>query len=103
MQLNLFKNNRETRAQAMVEFAIVLPILLVLLFGIIEVGRIIFIFSSVANASRQAARYGAASGQINNVTYYQDCDGIREIHHRRSFEQTLVGHIQIGVYPCGCR
>jgi len=79
MQINLVKYNRKIRAQAMVEFAIVLPILLVLLFGIIEVGRLIFIFSSVANASRQAARYGSVSGEINSVSTYQDCDGIREV------------------------
>ena len=35
------------RAQAIVEFAIALPILLVLLVGILEVGRMLFIYSSV--------------------------------------------------------
>lgn len=78
MQIHLVKYNRKIRAQAMVEFAIVLPILLVLLFGILEVGRLIFIFSSVSNASRQAARFGSVSGEINTVSFYQDCDGIRE-------------------------
>ena len=69
----------------MVEFMLALPILLVLLYGMIEVGRLIFIFSSVANASRQAARYGSASGEINNVAFYQDCDGIREVANESAF------------------
>lgn len=71
------------RAQAMVEFMLVLPILVILLYGIIELSRLIFIVASVANGSRQAARYGAGSGEPNSgVTYYQDCEGIREVANR---------------------
>ena len=73
------KPNKKTRAQAMVEFMLALPLLLVLIYGTIEVARLIFILSSVSNASRQAARYGSATGQIDNVAYYQNCDGIREV------------------------
>lgn len=73
------------RAQAMVEFMLALPVLLMLLYGIIEVGRLIFIFSSVANASRQAARYGSASGEIDNVAFYEDCEGIRAVANQSAF------------------
>jgi len=69
----------------MLEFALILPILLMLIYGIIEVGRLVFIFSSVANASRQAARYGAASGKINSVAFYQDCEGIRAVANQSAF------------------
>ena len=47
----------------MVEFMLALPLLLVLIYGTIEVARLVFIFSSVANASRQAARFGAGAGE----------------------------------------
>jgi hypothetical protein len=77
--------NRTQRAQAVVEFMLALPVLLMLLYGIVEVGRLIFIFSSVANASRQAARYGSASGEINNVAFYKDCEGIREVANQSAF------------------
>ncbi len=63
----------------MVEFMLALPLLLVLIYGTIEVARLVFIFSSVANASRQAARYGSGAGEINDVAFYQDCDAIREV------------------------
>lgn len=77
------RNSRSKRAQAMVEFMLALPVLLALLYGILEVSRLIFIFASVANASRQAARYGAGSGQPDgSFTYYQDCDGIRDTANR---------------------
>lgn len=75
--------SQPSRAQALVEFMLVLPVLVILLYGIIELSRLIFIVASVANASRQAARYGAGSGEPNlGVTYYQDCDGIREVANR---------------------
>ncbi len=70
------------RGQAMVEFMLVLPVLIILLYGIIEVSRLVFIFASTANASRQAARYGAGSGESGNGTYFQDCEGIREVANR---------------------
>lgn len=76
---------RSLRAQAMVEFMVALPVLVVLLYGIVEVSRLIFIFASVANASRQAARYGAGSGEFDGITYYQDCDGIRDTANRSAF------------------
>ncbi len=79
MKLFPFKSLKKTRAQAMVEFMLALPLLLVLIYGTIEVARLIFIFSSVANASRQAARYGSTTGEIDNVAYYQNCEGIREV------------------------
>ncbi len=72
------KTNR-TRGQAVVEFALVLPILLILLYGIIEVARLIFIYTSVTNASRQAARYGATAGEGNGAPRYLDCQGIRDV------------------------
>ena len=65
-------------AQAMVEFAIALPILLLLLYGLLEAGRLLFMYSTVVTASRQAARYGATTGEGSaGVPRYQDCAGIR--------------------------
>jgi Flp pilus assembly protein TadG len=47
------------KGQALVEIALVLPILLLLLFGIIEFGRILNAYIMVSNASREGARYSA--------------------------------------------
>ncbi|WKZ38144.1 MAG: pilus assembly protein [Anaerolineales bacterium] len=79
------RQQKKTRAQAMIEFMLTLPVLIVLIYGTIEVARLIFIFSSVANASRQAARYGAASGEIDDTHYYQDCEGIRDVANESAF------------------
>jgi Flp pilus assembly protein TadG len=75
------------RAQAMVEFAIVLPLLLVLLIGILEVGRMVFIYAVVTNASREAARFASAIGFSDNTYYlkYQYCSGIRDVAKKYGF------------------
>jgi len=75
---------RKTKAQGMVEFALILPLLLVLMFGVIEFGRMLFVYSVVYTASREGARYGSASGDDNpsGVPNYMDCDGIRNAAER---------------------
>src|SRR5512141_46755 len=75
-------------AQAMVEFAIALPVLLLLLYGILEAGRLLFLYSTVVTASRQAARYSTTTGDGGGsnpvygvpratVARFRDCAGIR--------------------------
>ena len=84
-------NPSKERAQAIVEFAIVLPILMMLLVGILEVGRMIFIYSAVNNASREAARYASAVGLADGGVYnkYQYCSEIRNVARRSAFFMTL--------------
>ena len=82
MAMKTFSRKRKKsgyHAQAMVEFAIALPVLLLLLFGIIEIGRVMFIYTALTNASREASRFASAIG-INDNTYYkkyQYCSAIR--------------------------
>jgi len=48
-----------SRGQALVEFAIVLPLLAVLLVMAIDFGRVFFTYIALENAAREAAAYGA--------------------------------------------
>lgn len=69
---------RKTKAQAMLEFALALPILLMLVIGLLETGRLLFIYATTISAAREAVRYGSAMGKNgSNVPFYQDCAGIR--------------------------
>src|SRR5512139_864485 len=83
MKFKKFAPQKNT-AQAMVEFAIVLPLLLLLLYGLLEVGRLLFIYSSTVTASRQAVRYGATTGDgtTPGVPRFLDCAGIRQAANR---------------------
>ncbi|MDQ6919064.1 MAG: pilus assembly protein [Candidatus Dormibacteraeota bacterium] len=44
------------RSQAMTEFAMVAPVLLLLTFGILDFGRALYYYSAAGNAAREAAR-----------------------------------------------
>jgi Flp pilus assembly protein TadG len=81
------------RAQAIAEFAIVLPILMMILVGIFEAGRMVFIYAAVNNASREAARYASAFG-LNDaptpVEKYRDCAGIIDRARRSAFFTPLT-------------
>lgn len=44
--------------QALVEFALILPILLLLTVGLIDAARAILAYNSVSNAAREGARFG---------------------------------------------
>jgi Flp pilus assembly protein TadG len=44
--------------QALVEFALVLPVLILLLLGIVEFGLLLYNQQVITNASREGARYG---------------------------------------------
>ena len=58
---------RQERGASMVEFAIVAPLLFLLIFGIIEFGLIMYDQAVITNASREGARFAAM--------YYTDTNG----------------------------
>lgn len=60
------KRPQAQRGIAMVEFAITLPLLLLLLLGIAEFGRMLYQYNSLLQASRDAGRF--AAGQAWNAT-----------------------------------
>jgi Flp pilus assembly protein TadG len=59
------------RGQALVEFALVLPIFLILLFGIIDFGRYVYAANALNNGVREGARYGSVTIRPSPL-----CDGL---------------------------
>lgn len=49
------------RAQSLVEFALVGPVFLLLVFGVIEGGRLVWAYNSVNHAAQEAARLAVLS------------------------------------------
>ncbi|MED1468699.1 TadE/TadG family type IV pilus assembly protein [Bacillus salipaludis] len=47
---------KSEKGQSLVEFALVLPLLIILLFGIIDFGRILHVYLTIDQAGREAAR-----------------------------------------------
>ncbi|MDW7646419.1 MAG: TadE/TadG family type IV pilus assembly protein [Desulfuromonadales bacterium] len=60
--MSILNKLKEERGAAVVEFAIVVPLLLMLLFGIIDFGVLIYDKAMLTNASREAARAGIVAG-----------------------------------------
>jgi hypothetical protein len=44
------------RSQALIEFALISPVLLLLLFGIVDIGRAVFYYDTLNHAAREGAR-----------------------------------------------
>lgn len=56
---------KSQRSQALIEFALVSPVLLLLTFGVVDVGRAIFFYDTVNHAAREGARTAVrASNQL---------------------------------------
>jgi Flp pilus assembly protein TadG len=55
------RHSRDERGQAMVEFAVILPFFLVLVFGIIQFGIVFNNYVTLTDATRAGARAGAVA------------------------------------------
>ena len=51
--------NKKNSGQSLLEFAITMPLLLLLVMGVFDLGRGIYYYSAIHNAAREGARYGA--------------------------------------------
>ena len=84
MRSRTFFRNEE--GAAVVEFALVMPILALIIFGIIDFGRAFYTVNNIISAVREGARYGAILSTPMSVT------GQREIRDRvRSVSQPFGG------------
>jgi Flp pilus assembly protein TadG len=62
----ILRNIRSKRAgQAMVEFALLVPVFFMILVGLLDFGRAGFYYVAASGLSRSAARYGAAYADAN--------------------------------------
>ena len=68
------------RGASLVEFALVAPLLFLILFGVIEFARVAHGFTTVWTAAREGARYATTVGDTDGdgLPNYLDCDAIAE-------------------------
>ena len=55
-----------SKGQALAEFALILPVLALLLFAILDLGRAVYVYNTLANAARQGARVAAVNQNAGN-------------------------------------
>jgi Flp pilus assembly protein TadG len=83
--------------QSLVEFALVIPIIILLIVGFVEIGRAVFAYNTIANAARQAVRV-AVVNQISDVT---DCDETRPVEDPYEPHWSLRGCAIAAAAPLG--
>lgn len=92
-------------AAAVVEMAVVLPILLLILFGIIEYGWTFMVYQTITNAAREGARVAVLEGSTDQdiesrVAEYMDLVGLGnkytlQIQHARPDDPTETVIIRV--------
>jgi Flp pilus assembly protein TadG len=58
----------DRRGQSLVEFGLILPIFLLMVFGIVDFGRAVFAYSTLNNAAREAARVAVVDQVADHIT-----------------------------------
>ena len=82
---------RRARATAIVEFAVVTPLLLTIVFGIIEYGYVFMVRQSLTNAARDACRVAVL--QSTDVPYtevYARADEMMAVTGLKTYTTTLA-------------
>ena len=81
------RRRRRERGQSLVEFALVIPIIVLLIASFVEIGRAVFAYNTGANAARQGVRV-AVVNQLPDVT---DCDESRPIEDPYEPHWSIIG------------
>jgi Flp pilus assembly protein TadG len=62
------KRNKKSFGQTTVEFALTIPAMLILIMGIMDLGRFLFYNSTLSNAVREGTRYGIVQQEYDEST-----------------------------------
>lgn len=62
------RERERERGQSLVEFALALPILLLVIFGLLDLGRAVYVGNALAEAARDGARYGSVQARAYDET-----------------------------------
>jgi Flp pilus assembly protein TadG len=62
------RHRSRSRGQALVEFAIIVPVFMLLLFALLDFGRVIYAQQTIAQDAREGARAGLVAALDNPVT-----------------------------------
>ena len=65
--MNLLRRRHDGRGQALVEFALILPLFVVVLVGIFDGGRLVFAYNEVNNAAREGAREAIVNQTLADI------------------------------------
>ena len=99
--LRLRSHRKPSRGQALVEFALIVPLFVLLLFGIVDFGRAVLASNSIANAAREGARTAIVNQRVNDIRdrIVDQASGVSlqasdiRIAYRESSDPTIVTNV----------
>ena len=94
----LFRFHREQGAQSLVEFALTLPLFLLLVTGIFDVARAVWQENSLAYAAREGTRYAIVHGSAGNPVVGPCSSCLNPVSNNLSNVVSAVTTNAIGVY-----
>ena len=65
---------RSERSQALVEFALISPIFLFIIFSAVDISRLLYAYTAISSAARDGARTASLAGSL-----FSDCQIIQEV------------------------
>ena len=98
--------NREARGQSLVEFALILPIIVLLLVGVFDLGRVVFTNNSLSDGARHGARHAAVDprsadycarvdGAVQSAVRGQDLSTYSVTYQMVNAAGTVTGSVEL--------
>ena len=92
---------RSEEGSAMVESALTIGILLLLLLGIFDLGRMMYIYADISEAAREGARYGSAhlgdTAGTRNAVISHSMLGLTAANVTVQFNETIPAVVNVTV------
>jgi hypothetical protein len=89
------RSRRVRRGQSMVEFALVLPLLLLITGGVLEVGNLLTLYNRVSLAAREGARFLATGGDAEDVVQVIEQSSAGSLYFDEEHTCIYVIHAQV--------
>lgn len=97
---------RGERSQTMTEFALVIPVLLLMIFGILDLGRLFYAYATISNAANEGARTAAHASLPGGIAMPSDAEVLLAVRARSaglpvSFSSCPNGPVSSAGMPAG--
>jgi len=69
------KRTRKQLGQSLIEFALLIPLMFLLVMGLFDIGRAIFYYAVMNNAAREGTRFAVVQPDCDYRANPGDCDG----------------------------
>lgn len=103
------KNRQRHRGQSLVEFALLFPLIILLVMGLFDIGRAVFYYAVLNTAVREGTRYaivqpacdytanaGVCIGEFPNDVMLTDCNNASSIANQRVCQEIINKYFNIG-------